>query len=661
MEWYWILLIVLGSIALLLLVVTIFYYPFFKRVCDIICGLSVFVFLWPLYLVLVILVRTKLGKPVLFRQVRPGKDGKLFILYKFRSMTDERDENGNLLPDSIRLTKFGKWLRNSSLDEMPEAINILKGNMSVVGPRPFLVKDFVFFDEETMKRQNVKPGLTGLAQVNGRNGISWEDKFKYDLEYCEKISFWKDAALVFRTIFKAFAKKENINREGFATDEDYGDYLLRTNKISHDYYNLKIASAKDIIRSDKEITMVKPFLKKIINKVNNKKTLKVLFMSIVIAGYSLTYIAGCFHPNTIIEETSNYLAFVAKNYTKGGNYVPLVIEPKDAKKSQMIDPVLELYNLYDVFKGNSPSYTSIINSNHDHNIHFKDFNTDKNLSCVYVKSGFNTVEYKDHYKHEFFPLEVMFKREKIGPTLPRMMYISVSHANKILDLNSMEHSTENYKWLCTQSATVVIDGVDYEYSIEDIYYEYNVYYSSIKDCAGDFLFVSQGYPDTIKNQSMYFLSEYSFRNKYFIEYANNLYSTADYDYSIGINNFKEGVSLDVSKLIFAPTSKYPAIPALMVIFSILLISVSLFVLIASNISESILYSSLFLAMSLFPYIIFRVVSLLSESVLFFSSFSNFINMIMILISFSTLVITFLIKMSIRKKRILNDDKSQNLY
>lgn len=247
MEWYWILLIVLGSIALLLLIMSIFYYPFFKRVCDIVSGLAVFVFLWPLYLVLAIMVRTKLGKPILFRQVRPGKDGKLFTLYKFRSMTDERDENGNLLPDDVRLTKFGKWLRKTSLDEVPEAINILKGEMSVVGPRPFLVKDMVFFSEETMKRQKVRPGLTGLAQVNGRNAISWEDKFKFDLEYCKKISLWNDLSLVFKTIFKAFAKKENINREGFATDEDYGDYLLRVNQISDKIYQERVDKSKEMI------------------------------------------------------------------------------------------------------------------------------------------------------------------------------------------------------------------------------------------------------------------------------------------------------------------------------------------------------------------------------------------------------------------------------
>lgn len=249
MEWYWILLIVLGSIALLLLIVSLLYKPIFKRVCDIICSLAVFIFLWPLWLVLVILVKAKLGSPIYFKQVRPGKNGKLFTLYKFRSMTDARDENGDLLPDSERLTKFGRWLRKTSLDEMPEAINILKGEMSVIGPRPLLVKDYVFFDDEIMRRQSVRPGLSGLAQVKGRNNISWEDKFKYDLEYCKKISFFRDVKLIFQTIFSAFVKKENVNRDGFDTDEDYGDYLLRNNTITSHEYELKINESKHIQES----------------------------------------------------------------------------------------------------------------------------------------------------------------------------------------------------------------------------------------------------------------------------------------------------------------------------------------------------------------------------------------------------------------------------
>ena len=225
------------------------YKNFLKRFFDIFCSLSVFLFLWPLYFLLMILVRIKLGKPVYFRQVRPGKDGKLFVMYKFRSMTNKTDDSGKLLPDSKRLTKFGKFLRSTSLDEMPEAINILKGEMSVIGPRPLLVKDYVFFDEKILKRQSVKPGLSGLAQISGRNNISWEDKFRLDLEYIEKVSFAKDASLVFKTIFKAFVKHDNVSREGYSTDIDYGDYLLLNKQISDEIYSEKLKISERLLNN----------------------------------------------------------------------------------------------------------------------------------------------------------------------------------------------------------------------------------------------------------------------------------------------------------------------------------------------------------------------------------------------------------------------------
>ena len=168
-------------------------------------------------------------------------------MYKFRSMSNAKDKNGNPLPDGERLTKFGKWLRKTSLDEMPEAINILKGDMSVIGPRPLLVKDYVFFDDRVMKRQTVKPGLSGLAQVNGRNNITWEEKYEQDLTYIKKISFWKDIAIVFKSFFKAFIKKDDIDRKGFDTDEDYGDYLLRVGQVNNEEYNQKILTAKELL------------------------------------------------------------------------------------------------------------------------------------------------------------------------------------------------------------------------------------------------------------------------------------------------------------------------------------------------------------------------------------------------------------------------------
>ena len=204
-------------------------------------------FLSPLLLYIAYLVKVKLGSPVLFTQIRPGKDNRLFKMYKFRTMTDARDKDGNLLPDALRLTAFGKKLRETSLDELPELINIFKGDMSVVGPRPQLVRDMVFFSDKEMQRQSVYPGLTGLAQISGRNNISWEEKFKYDLQYIDRISFLEDMRIIYRTIFKV-ANQDDINTEGMETAEDYGDYLLRTYKINKSQYNEKQSEAKVLLR-----------------------------------------------------------------------------------------------------------------------------------------------------------------------------------------------------------------------------------------------------------------------------------------------------------------------------------------------------------------------------------------------------------------------------
>ena len=223
------------------------YRHFLKRIFDVVSSGTALLFLSPVLLYIAYLVRTRLGSPVLFIHVRPGKDNKLFKMYKFRSMTDERDEDGNLLPDDVRLTSFGKKLRESSLDELPELINIFKGDMSVVGPRPQLVRDMVFFSDEEMQRQSVLPGLTGLAQINGRNNISWEDKFKYDLQYIKNISFLEDMRIIYRTVFKV-ANQDDINTDGMETAEDYGDWLLRKNLISEDIYLQKSMQAIDMIK-----------------------------------------------------------------------------------------------------------------------------------------------------------------------------------------------------------------------------------------------------------------------------------------------------------------------------------------------------------------------------------------------------------------------------
>lgn len=196
------------------------YKKYLKRVMDFVLSLLAIIVLSPVLLIVAILVRTKLGSPVLFKQNRPGKDEKIFKLYKFRTMTDEKDENGNWLPDELRLTKFGKMLRSTSLDELPELFNILKGDMSIIGPRPLLVRYLPRYNAEQKRRHEVRPGLSGLAQVNGRNAISWEDKFKYDVEYVDNVTFFGDIKIIMQTV-KNVIKRDGINSETSVTMEEF--------------------------------------------------------------------------------------------------------------------------------------------------------------------------------------------------------------------------------------------------------------------------------------------------------------------------------------------------------------------------------------------------------------------------------------------------------
>ena len=197
-----------------------FYEKFIKRALDVILSGGALIVLSPVLAVTALLVRTKLGSPVIFHQDRPGKDEKIFRLYKFRSMTDERDENGDLLPDEVRLTKFGKLLRSTSLDELPELWNILRGDMSIVGPRPLLVKYLPLYNEEQRHRHDVRPGLTGWAQVNGRNALSWEEKFRLDVWYVQNVSFWVDVKTIFLTV-KNVLRREGISSDTAVTMEEF--------------------------------------------------------------------------------------------------------------------------------------------------------------------------------------------------------------------------------------------------------------------------------------------------------------------------------------------------------------------------------------------------------------------------------------------------------
>lgn len=222
------------------------YKKYFKRLLDIIVSLSAIIVLSLVLIIISILVMFFMGWPIIFKQPRPGYKNKIFNMYKFRTMTNKKDKDGNLLPDDQRLPKFGRFLRSTSLDELPELFCILFGRMSFIGPRPMLVRDMVFFDEETLRRQSVMPGLTGWAQANGRNSLTWDDRFKYDIYYVDNISLMMDIKTIFRTV-KTVLKREGIGEDGGDLSIDYGDYLLKHKRITKKEYDLKQKEARELL------------------------------------------------------------------------------------------------------------------------------------------------------------------------------------------------------------------------------------------------------------------------------------------------------------------------------------------------------------------------------------------------------------------------------
>lgn len=228
------------------------YINFFKRFFDFSLSLLALAILSPLLLILALAGAIAMGGNPFFTQLRPGKkdksgNEKIFKLIKFRTMSNKKDKDGNLLPDDQRLNKYGRILRSTSLDELPELINILKGDMSIVGPRPQLVRDMVFMSEDVRKRHNVRPGLTGLAQVNGRNNITWEKKFEYDLQYINEITLINDIKILFQTVAKVFKRSDTV-REGTESDIDFGDWLILEGKVDKSTYDEKQAEAKELMK-----------------------------------------------------------------------------------------------------------------------------------------------------------------------------------------------------------------------------------------------------------------------------------------------------------------------------------------------------------------------------------------------------------------------------
>lgn len=283
-----------------------FYEKYVKRVFDVVCAMGAIVVFSPLYLGIAALVKCKLGSPVFFTQDRPGlidEDGKetVFKMYKFRTMTDERDVNGELLPDEDRLTQFGLWLRKTSCDELPEAFNILNGTMSVIGPRPQLVRDMVFMTDEQRMRHTAKPGLSGLAQINGRNAINWEDKLDWDIKYMKQVSFRGDVKIIIDTVKKAFIKQEGISQDNMATAEDFGDYLLRTGKVDENEYQEKQRDAKKILNKKDGVERVDDLVSIIMPSYNTASYIEDTIQSVFNQTYEkweLIIVDDCSTDNT---------------------------------------------------------------------------------------------------------------------------------------------------------------------------------------------------------------------------------------------------------------------------------------------------------------------------------------------------------------------------
>lgn len=246
-TWWGITVLSVVALGVIILISAVLYRQFFKRFYDVLLSGMAIIVLSPILLILIVLGAIKMKGNPFFTQLRPGKNEKIFKLIKFRTMTCETDADGKLLPDELRLTRYGKILRSTSLDELPELFNIFAGQMSIVGPRPQLVRDMVFMSATVRQRHSVRPGLTGLAQCSGRNAMSWEKKFEYDLKYIEKITLWGDVAIIFKTVFKVFAR-DGITEDGEATATDLGDYLLSKGEVTKEKYDLLQTEAKELMK-----------------------------------------------------------------------------------------------------------------------------------------------------------------------------------------------------------------------------------------------------------------------------------------------------------------------------------------------------------------------------------------------------------------------------
>lgn len=391
--------------------------------------------------------------------------------------------------------------------------------------------------------------------------------------------------------------------------------------------------------------MIKNYKKLFQIKESNKVKIFITLISVLfLISFSFCFISGSMNSKTKVEQTAEYVANVVKNHTKNGKYAALLVEPNEKTDKNLIDTGLELYNLYGVFRENIASYVSTVNADHQYDVRFKSIST-SNLSYVYVTSGFNTVPYHGHFKHEYYPLELMFKRDKMNPGFNSLIYISQSQADKILDLDGLEHSTENYQSLLNTKVVLTTNGAEKEWQIEDIYLEQNYFYDAVTECAGEFVFAwsSDAFLKGPKKQSLYFLSSYSFRNLFYFDYATALYPQSDFNYKVSDYNFLDEYKIDASMLIFSTNSQDQIGSFLILSFGILLVVSNLIIVyfLLSNIKWW--YHIVFGISAITPYLVFKLIYLITGSITFFSIFATTANMIILLIAIFLYVIIVLMK------------------
>ena len=402
-----------------------FYEKYIKRVFDVACATSAIVVFSPVYLTVGLLVKFKLGSPVLFTQDRPGlvdTDGRetVFKMYKFRTMTDERDENGELLPDDVRLTKFGSWLRNTSLDELPEAFNIFNGTMSVIGPRPQLVRDLVFMSKEQRMRHTAKPGLSGLAQVNGRNAITWDDKLEWDLKYIKKVSFRDDARIVLETVKKAIIKQEDITEGNMATASDFGDYLLKIGQITSDEYAERQELANCILSKEDDSMQVCDYDENLISIImpsyNASKYIEASIRSVQNQTYSeweLIIVDDCSTDNTvdIINKFCDERIRFFKNEKNSGAAISRNRALREAKGRW-----IAFLDSDDIWVPEKLEKQLTFMKEHDYAFTYTDYRIQLNeVWMPYINTGPNKVTKRKMYDYCYFStITVMYDQSKVG-------------------------------------------------------------------------------------------------------------------------------------------------------------------------------------------------------------------------------------------------------